>query len=58
VQLGRLFQDIGEAGINIEEFSLEHSPGQPVGMAEVSVLPGARAALESALIARGWHVVA
>jgi prephenate dehydrogenase len=57
-QLGRLFHDIGEAGINIEELSLEHSPGQPVGMAEVSVLPGARAALEAALVARGWHVVA
>jgi prephenate dehydrogenase len=57
-QLGRLFHDIGEAGINIEEFSLEHSPGQLVGMAEVSVLPGARAALEAALVARGWHLVA
>jgi prephenate dehydrogenase len=57
-QLGRLFHDIAEAGINVEEFSLEHSPGQPVGMAEVSVLPGARAALESALVARGWHVIA
>jgi len=57
-QLGRLFHDIAEAGINVEEFSLEHSPGQPVGMAEVSVLPGARAGLEAALIARGWHVVA
>jgi prephenate dehydrogenase len=57
-QLGRLFHDIAEAGINVEEFSLEHSPGQPVGMAEVSVLPGARAALEAALVARGWHVVA
>ena len=24
----RLFDDIGEAGINVEEFSLEHAPGQ------------------------------
>jgi prephenate dehydrogenase len=56
-QLGRLFNDIGEAGINVEEFSLEHSPGQPVGLAEISVLPAVRDSLESALIAREWHVV-
>jgi prephenate dehydrogenase len=57
-QLARLFNDIGEAGINVEEFGLEHSPGQKVGLAGVSVLPSARAALEAALIERGWHVVA
>jgi prephenate dehydrogenase len=57
-QLARLFNDIGEAGINVEEFGLEHSPGQKVGLAEVSVLPAARAALEKALVERGWHVVA
>jgi prephenate dehydrogenase len=57
-QLARLFNDIGAAGINVEEFGLEHSPGQKVGLAGVSVLPAARAALERALIERGWHVVA
>ena len=57
-QLARLFHDIGEADINVEEFSLEHSPGQPVGMAEVSVLPAVRESLERALTDRGWHVVA
>jgi len=57
-QLARLFNDIGEAGINVEEFGLEHAPGQQVGLAGVSVLPAAREALEKALIERGWHVVA
>jgi prephenate dehydrogenase len=56
-QLARLFHDIGEAGINVEEFSLEHAPGMPVGLAEVSVLPAVRGALEEALVTRGWHVV-
>jgi len=56
-QLARLFNDIGAAGINVEEFGLEHAPGQKVGLAGVSVLPAARAALETALIERGWHVV-
>lgn len=57
-QLARLFNDIGEAGVNVEEFGLEHAPGQKVGLAGVSVLPAARAALERALTERGWHVVA
>jgi prephenate dehydrogenase len=56
-QLARLFQDIGDAGINVEEFSLEHAPGQMLGLAQVSVLPAAREALEAALTERGWHVV-
>jgi prephenate dehydrogenase len=57
-QLARLFNDIGAAGINVEEFGLEHSPGQKVGLAGVSVLPKARDTLEKALVERGWHVVA
>jgi prephenate dehydrogenase len=57
-QLARLFIDIGAAGINVEEFGLEHAPGQKVGLAAVSVLPTDRAALERALIERGWQVVA
>lgn len=57
-QLARLFQDIGDARINVEEFSLEHAPGQMLGLAQVSVLPAAREALERALVERGWQVVA
>lgn len=56
-QLARLFQDIGDARINVEEFSLEHAPGQMLGLAQVSVLPAAREALEQALTERGWRVV-
>ncbi|MBT0772536.1 prephenate dehydrogenase [Kineosporia sp. J2-2] len=56
-ELARLFDDIGEAGVNVEEFSLEHSPGARVGLGSVSVLPAARDVLEAALTAKGWHVV-
>jgi prephenate dehydrogenase len=56
-QLARLFDVLGEAGINVEEFGLEHAPGQKVGLAEISVLPAARVALEEALTAKGWQVV-
>ncbi|WP_127842036.1 prephenate dehydrogenase [Actinomyces wuliandei] len=55
--LGRLFADIGEVGVNIEDFALEHSAGQSAGLAVVSVLPGAAQGLEEALDQRGWRVV-
>jgi prephenate dehydrogenase len=56
-QLARLFADIGEVGINVEEFGLEHAPGQLVGLAGVSVLPSRHEPLRTALTERGWHVV-
>lgn len=56
--LGRLFADVGAAGINVEELALEHAPGRAVGLVEVSVLPGARETLVEALTGAGWHVVA
>jgi prephenate dehydrogenase len=36
--------------------SIEHSPGQPVGLVELSVAPGAQHALAQALIERGWQL--
>jgi len=56
-ELGRLFTEIGEIGVNIEDFQMEHSPRQKVGMAMVSVLPGVAAALVTDLEERGWRVV-
>ncbi|MBE6482843.1 MAG: prephenate dehydrogenase [Actinomyces ruminicola] len=55
--LGRLFADVGEAGVNIEDFAMEHSPGQSAGLAMLSVMPAAAQGLEEALDARGWRVV-
>lgn len=56
-ELGRLFVDVGDARVNIEDFALEHSPGQRAGLALLSVLPGAAQRLEKALDAKGWRVV-
>lgn len=56
-QLARLFADIGAAGINIEEITLEHAPGRAVGLVEVSVVPSVETALAETLAAGGWHVV-
>ncbi len=55
-QLGRLFQDIGAEGVNIEEFRIDHGLGQAFGVAEVDVLPASATTLEHALTARGWQL--
>ncbi len=53
-QLARLLTEIGEEGVNLEDFRLEHSPGAQVGFAEIDVLPEAAHRLAAALDARGW----
>jgi prephenate dehydrogenase len=53
--LARLFSEVGGAGVNVEELALEHAPGRAVGLLALSVLPGARPALEGVLRASGWH---
>ena len=55
-ELARLFQAAGEAGVNIEDIGIEHSPGLPVGVAELTVRPDAVAPLTEALAASGWPV--
>ncbi|GAA5152400.1 prephenate dehydrogenase [Microbacterium pseudoresistens] len=55
-QLGRLFGELGELGVNVEDLRLEHSPGAQFGLAEISVAPAAvRGAIEG-LEARGWRI--
>jgi prephenate dehydrogenase len=54
--LARLFHDIGDFGVNIEELALEHAPGRAVGLLELSVLPAVREHLEASLASRGWQV--
>lgn len=56
-QLGRLFNDVGAIGVNIEDFNMEHSAGQPVGQAHLSVLPVQASPLAEALADRGWRIV-
>ena len=56
-ELARLLTDVGAAGVNLEDLHLEHAAGRPVGMAEISVLPGSSGHLEAELTARGWRLV-
>lgn len=55
-ELARLFNAAGAAGVNIEDVRIEHSPGLPVGVAELSVRPDQAAALLDAMDAGGWPV--
>ena len=55
-ELTRLFEAAGQAGVNIEDVRIEHSPGLPVGVAELSVRPAEAGPLLDALEADGWPV--
>ncbi|MEP6481280.1 MAG: prephenate dehydrogenase [Rhodoglobus sp.] len=55
-ELARLLSEIGEAGVNMEDLRLEHSPGAQFGLAEIAVLPELEPGLASALTARGWKL--
>ena len=55
-ELARLFEAAGQAGINIEDVGIEHSPGLPAGVAELTVAPEAVPGLTRALAAGGWPV--
>jgi prephenate dehydrogenase len=55
-ELARLFNAAGAAGVNIEDVRIEHSPGLPVGVAELSVRPDQATALLDAMEAGGWPV--
>jgi prephenate dehydrogenase len=55
-ELARLFAAAAAAGVNIEDVGIEHSPGAPVGVAELSVRPAAAGPLITALADAGWPV--
>ncbi|MDE3720359.1 prephenate dehydrogenase [Nocardiopsis sp. N85] len=54
--LGRLFAAAADAGVNIEDVRIEHTPGLPLGVAQLSVLPSGVEVLSRALAADGWSV--
>ncbi|REE03402.1 prephenate dehydrogenase [Citricoccus nitrophenolicus] len=56
-QISAVLQDVGEAGVNVEDLRMDHSAGHEVGMLEISVLPGRKQDLTDALTAQGWKVV-
>ena len=55
-QLGRLFGELGELDVNVEDLRLEHSPGAQFGLAEISVDPATLRRAADGLVARGWKI--
>ncbi len=55
-ELGRLFGDVGESGVNVEDVRIDHDPGRPVGQVELRVAEASAATLLAALEQRGWSV--
>lgn len=55
-QLGRLFGDLGDLDVNVEDLRLEHSPGAQFGLAEISVEPSIVGRAVEGLESRGWKI--
>lgn len=55
-ELGRLWADSGDAGINIEDIRIDHVLGRPSGLVELSVQETDGERLAAALAERGWAV--
>ncbi|MGZ6754436.1 MAG: prephenate dehydrogenase [Nocardioides sp.] len=53
-ELARLFADAGEIGVNVEDVRIDHDPGRPVGLVELTVAAGEVDHLLRALSERGW----
>ena len=55
-ELARLFAAASAAEVNIEDLTIEHSPGQQVGLVTLYVDPEAASRLAARLAERGWTV--
>lgn len=52
--LSRLFADVGEAGVNVEDISIEHDQVRQVGYLSLAVEPDQSDALLESIAASGW----
>lgn len=55
-ELARLFADVGEIGVNVEDVHIDHDPGRPVGLVELVVEVSRAEHLAAELGERGWDV--
>jgi prephenate dehydrogenase len=53
-ELARLFSDVGEIGVNVEDVRIDHDPSRPFGLVELTVATDRAAHLLAALADRGW----
>ena len=55
--LGRLFTELGEDSINIEDLVLEHSAGAQAGVARIMIDPAVADRCAADLHERGWRLI-
>jgi prephenate dehydrogenase len=55
-QLAALFLECSDAGVNIEDLTIEHSPGQFTGLITLALSPEGAKKLSEHLVSRGWKV--
>lgn len=53
-ELARLFTDVGEIGVNVEDLRIDHDPGRPSGLLELVVQASVAEDLTAALESRNW----
>lgn len=53
-ELARLFADVGDIGVNVEDLRIDHDPGRPAGLVELVVAASSADGLASALEDRNW----
>jgi len=53
-ELARLFADAGASEVNIEDVHIDHDPGRPVGLLELTVEEGRAEHLIASLESKGW----
>jgi prephenate dehydrogenase len=54
--LSRLFADVAEAGVNVEDISIEHDPDRTVGYLSLAVTPEQADPLITSMSAAGWTI--
>ncbi len=52
--LSRLFADVGQAGVNVEDISIEHDPVRQLGYLSLAVQPEQAEKLFATMTASGW----
>ncbi len=53
-ELARLLADAGDIGVNVEDLRIDHDPGRPVGLVELTVSADRADFLKESLENRGW----
>lgn len=53
-ELARLLADTGASGVNVEDLHIDHDPGRPVGLVELTVADDRVEELQRSLEERGW----